>query len=58
MPNTMTSEYWIGANPIGDAIVQEPLRLEKGFVRVPTSPGLGIAINEEVLLRSAKPNAP
>lgn len=49
MPNTITSEYWIGANPLGDAIVEQPLRIEQGYMYTPTTPGLGIRIREEAL---------
>jgi L-alanine-DL-glutamate epimerase-like enolase superfamily enzyme len=49
MPNTVTSEYWIGENPIGNAILKEPLKLEGGYLHTPAGPGLGIEIDEEVL---------
>jgi D-arabinonate dehydratase/D-galactarolactone cycloisomerase len=49
MPNTLTSEYWIGDNPIGDRILESPLRLENGYLETPNGPGLGIAIREDVL---------
>jgi len=57
MPNTMTSEYWIGNNPIGNAILEKPLVVEKGFMDVPTEPGLGISIREDALLRFAAPES-
>jgi L-alanine-DL-glutamate epimerase-like enolase superfamily enzyme len=50
MPNTLTSEYWIGDNPIGDRILETPLRLDSGYLETPSGPGLGIAIRENVLL--------
>lgn len=49
MPNTITSEYWIGVNPLGDAILEQPLRLDAGYMYTPTAPGLGIRIREEAL---------
>lgn len=49
MPNTLTSEYWIGDNPIGDAVIETPLTLAKGYLHTPTGPGLGIAIREKEL---------
>ncbi len=49
MPNTITSEYWLGDNPLGDAILKEPLRLDGGYLHIPTSPGLGVEIREEIL---------
>ena len=56
MPNTMTSEYWIGNNPIGNAILEKPLVVENGFMDVPAEPGLGIAIREDALLCFAAPS--
>ncbi len=49
MPNTMTSEYWFGDNPIGDCLLREPLRFENGCMHTPDKPGLGIGIDESVL---------
>jgi D-arabinonate dehydratase/D-galactarolactone cycloisomerase len=49
MPNTITSEYWIGENPLGNCILKEPLVLENGYMYTPSGPGLGIEINEETL---------
>jgi D-arabinonate dehydratase/D-galactarolactone cycloisomerase len=49
MPNTLTSEYWIGDNPLGNAILKEPLVLADGYLHTPTRPGLGIEIDEEAL---------
>jgi L-alanine-DL-glutamate epimerase-like enolase superfamily enzyme len=49
MPNTLTSEYWIGDNPLGDRILESPLRLENGYLETPDGAGLGISIRENVL---------
>jgi D-galactarolactone cycloisomerase len=49
MPNTLTCEYWIGENPIGDQILDEPLRMERGYLHAPEEPGLGIRIRESAL---------
>jgi len=49
MPNTITSEYWIGDNPLGNALIEEPLRLENSYMHTPQNPGLGIDINERAL---------
>jgi D-galactarolactone cycloisomerase len=48
MPNTLTSEYWIGNNPIGDCILESALRLEGGYLETPNGPGLGITVREDV----------
>ncbi len=49
MPNTITSEYWFGDNPLGNGILEEPLRLEKSYLYTPEKPGLGIEIDEAAL---------
>ena len=49
MPNTITSEYWFGDNPLGNVIIKEPLRMENGYMYTPTKPGLGIEIDEKAL---------
>ena len=51
MPNTITSEYWFGDNPLGNCILREPLRLENGYMYTPEKPGLGIDIDETALQR-------
>jgi len=37
--------------PLSDEILSEPLRIEKGNLVVPDSPGLGIEINEDIVDR-------
>lgn len=49
MPNTLTSEYWIGDNPLGNFLLEEPLRLEQGYMHTPAGPGLGLCFNEDAL---------
>jgi D-arabinonate dehydratase/D-galactarolactone cycloisomerase len=49
MPNTITSEYWIGKNPIGNAILEEPFEFKDGYMRTPSKPGLGVKINDKAL---------
>ena len=49
MPNTVTSEYWIGNNPIGDCILEAPLRPDGGYLETPSGQGLGITVREDVL---------
>jgi D-arabinonate dehydratase/D-galactarolactone cycloisomerase len=50
MPNTLTSEYWIGDNPLGNNVLEEPLVLDQGYLRTPDGPGLGIRIIPAKLL--------
>ncbi|MCP5119645.1 MAG: mandelate racemase/muconate lactonizing enzyme family protein, partial [bacterium] len=50
MPNTLNCEYWIGDNPIGNAVLEKPLKLEEGYLHLPDGVGLGIEIKEKALL--------
>ena len=38
-------------NPIRDEVLSEPLEISQGVVRVPTGPGLGVEVAEEILER-------
>ena len=49
MPNTMTSEYWIGDNPIGNAWLEQPIDVADGYVHLPDGSGLGIALKPDAL---------
>jgi D-arabinonate dehydratase/D-galactarolactone cycloisomerase len=58
MPNTITSEHWIGDNPLGDCLLNEPMKLENGYLHTPEAPGLGLNFKESALkelLQSANP---
>lgn len=48
-PNFMIQEY--NTTTLHSEIAKEPLRFEKGYIVPPTSPGLGIELNERVLKR-------
>jgi D-arabinonate dehydratase/D-galactarolactone cycloisomerase len=52
-PNFVIMEYWIGENPIGNAVLRTPLRLSDGMLVVPAGPGLGLDIDEDAVLRYA-----
>jgi L-alanine-DL-glutamate epimerase-like enolase superfamily enzyme len=46
----MMSDYMeIHAVPIEASFIEPALRPEKGFLTIPTGPGLGIEIDEEVV---------
>lgn len=55
MPNAMVCEYWIGRNPIGNAILEQPIEVKNGHLFAPTAPGLGIAMKTDQLLAHAVP---
>jgi D-arabinonate dehydratase/D-galactarolactone cycloisomerase len=50
MPNSMVCEYWIGSNPIGNAVIETPMDLREGKLAPPDYPGLGIKILPDKLL--------
>lgn len=56
MPNAMVCEYWIGVNPLGADVVEEPMAPVDSYLTAPTGPGLGIRIREEALLRHRVPH--
>jgi D-arabinonate dehydratase/D-galactarolactone cycloisomerase len=49
MPNTLTSEYWMGENPIGNSILRHPLIIKDGYLHIPAGPGLGIDLEENAI---------
>lgn len=51
--DTPLLEYDLGENPFRDALAKEPPELKDGMMTVPTKPGLGIEIDEEVVKRYA-----
>jgi D-galactarolactone cycloisomerase len=58
MPNLVRLEYWMGQNPLGDALLHEPaLEIQDGCVRVPQGPGLGIEVDEARVRALALPAA-
>jgi D-galactarolactone cycloisomerase len=46
-------EYDQSENPWRTEIVEAPLTVREGFVTVPTAPGLGIEVREEVVRKYA-----
>jgi D-arabinonate dehydratase/D-galactarolactone cycloisomerase len=48
-PNQSLMEFWYGGNPLGEAVQQEPFRIEDGYFWVPEAPGLGVEMNEAAL---------
>ncbi len=50
MPNSLVCEYWIGSNPIGNAVIEAPIELQRGELSAPAGAGLGIRILPEKLL--------
>jgi D-arabinonate dehydratase/D-galactarolactone cycloisomerase len=53
IPNQTWMEFWYGANPLGDAIIRTPFRIEQGYFHIPEGAGLGIEIDEQALRQYA-----
>lgn len=49
IPNFIITEYFVSFSEIGNAISVNPLKVEEGYIRLPTTPGLGLEINEAIL---------
>lgn len=53
LPNLVVMEYWIGENPLGNAVLRHPLVLDQGMLVVPGGAGFGLDVDEAALLRHA-----
>lgn len=51
IPNFLITEYFVNFTARGDAISKPPIRVENGYISLPTAPGLGIELDEEALAR-------
>ena len=51
IPNFALQEYTGEAEPPKSELLNEPLKLEDGYLLVPEGPGLGIELNEDALSR-------
>jgi L-alanine-DL-glutamate epimerase-like enolase superfamily enzyme len=48
-PSGCILEYPLGANPMLQELIEEPVRVIDGHINIPNRPGLGITIREDVL---------
>jgi D-galactarolactone cycloisomerase len=53
IPKPTLVEYDLGANPLRDAILKNPLQPKDGMIAVPDAPGLGIEMDWKVVERHA-----
>jgi galactonate dehydratase len=53
MPNFLITEYFVNFAEVSQAITVDPLRVENGYVALPTAPGLGIELDEEAMTHYA-----
>ncbi len=56
MPNFLITEYFVNFEPIGRQVARDPLVPKDGYIRLPTTPGLGVELDEEAM--SALPYRP
>ena len=49
MPNFLITEYFVNFESLAGELAETPFQVENGYVRLPTSPGLGIELREEAL---------
>ena len=52
-PDTPLLEYDLSENPWRTEIVRNPLPVESGTIAVPTAPGLGVDVDEDVVRKYA-----
>jgi galactonate dehydratase len=51
IPNFLITEYFVNFETTGRDVVAEPFRVEDGYIRLPTKPGLGVELREDALAR-------
>jgi galactonate dehydratase len=49
IPNFIIAEYYINFAEAGKAICLNPLKVNNGYIELPTAPGLGLEIDEDAL---------
>lgn len=49
IPNFLITEYYVNFAEPGNTISVNPFKVEEGYIKLPTTPGLGLEINEEAL---------
>jgi galactonate dehydratase len=53
IPNFLITEYFVNFEARGREVTVSPFEVEDGYIRVPTAPGLGLELREDVLNRYA-----
>ena len=51
IPNFLIMEYPIGWEPIANDIARNPFKVEKGYIPLPTAPGIGVELDEAALAK-------
>ena len=58
MPNFLITEYFVNFEAAGRAIARPPFAVEQSHIALPTTPGLGIDLDEDALARHPFREAP
>ena len=53
IPNFLITEYFVNFESRAHEVMVSPFRVEDGYIAVPTAPGLGVELLEDVLARYA-----
>jgi galactonate dehydratase len=53
IPNFLIAEYFVNFEPRAAEVAETPFRVQDGYLALPTGPGLGIELREDVLARYA-----
>jgi galactonate dehydratase len=51
IPNFLITEYFVNFQPRGDEISVDPFVVKDGYIDLPTGPGLGLELREDVIAR-------
>ncbi len=51
IPNFLITEYFVNFTEVGAAVAPNCLRQEKGYIKIPARPGLGVEIDEAALVK-------
>jgi galactonate dehydratase len=51
IPNFLITEYFVNFQPRGDEISVQPFVVKDGYIDLPTGPGLGLELREDVMAR-------
>ncbi len=49
MPNFLITEYFVNFTECGNEISVPPIKVENGYIQLPTAPGLGLSLDEAAL---------
>jgi galactonate dehydratase len=51
MPNFLITEYFVNFEAMGNQITRTPFQVENSYITLPTTPGLGLELDEAELAR-------